>query len=191
MEIQRTNNLQFGARFISPAKIKYKAPNGKWEKMDVSFIKFDTYKKSDVSLVENISQLWNNKNLSGAIAEEANILGPKSQIYALTSQLKDFEQINPRQVLGLMTTGKIKKGEDVEIFKIGTNPLFAYEQNHRDRTFKHIAKSMIESFKNLVGLKSKGSETFVQYADSPQEIKFLSRVGLEPRDKEIVRFINK
>ena len=121
MEIQRTNNLQFGARFISPAKIKYKAPNGKWEKMDVSFIKFDTYKKSDVSLVENISQLWNNKNLSGAIAEEANILGRKSQIYALTSQLKDFEQINPRQVLGLMTTGKIKKGEDVEIFKIGTN----------------------------------------------------------------------
>lgn len=80
MEIQRTNNLQFGARFISPAKIKYKAPNGKWEKMDVSFIKFDTYKKSDVSLVENISQLWNNKNLSGAIAEEANILGRKSQI---------------------------------------------------------------------------------------------------------------
>lgn len=189
MEIQRTNNVQFGARFISPANIKFKAPNGKWEKTGVSFIKFEPNKKADVAILHEISDIWGDKNLSAAVVDEAEILRGKAQIYALTSQDKNFDKINPRQILGLMTTDKIKKGEDVEVFKIGTNPMFAYEQNHKDRTLKHIAKSMVESLRSFVGSKSKNSEVFSRYAESESEAKFLKRIGLEPREKEPVEII--
>lgn len=186
MQVQKTTNQNFGARFISPANIKYKSPNGRWEKIGVSFIKFEPNKKEDVKILNEIRDIWAGKNLSSAIVDEAEILRGKAHIYGLTSQDKNFENINPRQILGLMTTDKIKKNENIEVFKIGTNPLFAYEQNHKDRTFKHIAKSMVETLKSFVGSNSKNSEVFSRYAESESEAKFLKRIGLEPREKNFM-----
>ena len=187
MEIQKSNNIQFGARYISPAKVQQKY-GSKWKDLDVHFIKFETNKEEDRFALGNIRNLWNRRNLSAGIAEEAEILGRNAQIYAITTQ-KDFSgSIEPNQVLGLMSTDKLQRGKDtIQIFKIGSNPSYAYAQKKRNRDIKHIATSLIEAFKGYA--KSKGTKNvIVNYAD-PDEMKFLAKVGLEPKNKNFVEII--
>lgn len=54
----------------------------------------------------------------------------KSNIYALTTQTDNFEKLDATKVLGIMSADKVNpKTKLAEIFKIGTNPKYAYEQN--------------------------------------------------------------
>ena len=188
MPIDSSNNIHFGMKFIAPAQIKVK--NGKyWKNLDVSFVKFETGKAEDRAALKEISKLWQGKNLSAAIAEEAEILGEKSHIYGLTLQKTDNGTIQPDNVLGLLTTAALKKGaEFIELFKIGTTPKFAYEQHVRSREAKHVAKNLINSFKEYAS-KSTKARVGVSFAD-PEEVKFLHRVGVEIKNPEAVEQIN-
>ena len=170
MEIQSTDNMQFRANLVKRAKI-----NGK---SGYSFIKFNTGAKNDVKTLEEIKALWGGKNLSSAIAEEAQILGKDSQIYGLTSQKNNFRRVDSSKVLGLVSTDEIKKGKATEIFKIGTNPKYAYEQKHTKRSIKHIATTILESIKKL----NNNSKLIVNNAE-PQEMKFLNKIGIIPATK--------
>ena len=186
MQVQSTNNIQFGAKLISPATIKVKAGK-RWKDAQVNFIKFDTSKPRDTYFLEGVEALWGGRNLSSGITEEAHILGGNAQIYGLTTQNSNFDVVDAHKVLGLLSTDKITKGKpEVEIFKIGTKPQYAYAQNKRKREIKHIAKSMYEAFKNLAA-KSK-SEPVVSYAE-PEDLKFLAKVGIEPKSKEVIEFL--
>lgn len=142
MNIQPTNNLHFGGKLIAPTVVKQKV-NKKWKDMPVNFVKFHAGDKFDRLSINFLSYLWNGgKNLSGAIAEEVSILKGKSNIYALTTQTDNFEKLDATKVLGIMSADKVNpKTKLAEIFKIGTNPKYAYEQNKKHRDIKH--KSLI------------------------------------------------
>lgn len=189
MQVNSVDNTHFGAKLISPAKIKYKA--GKyWKDFDVSFIKFETNKVEDRTKLDAVNYLWGGKNLSASIAEEANILGGKSNVYGLTLQQSNFEHVLPDHILGLVTTSKVRKGDsDIEIFKIGTNPKYAYEQNRRTRDIKHIAVAMLDALRDYTGRKD-APRLYVHYAD-PKEMKFLTRVGVETQTNDAVEIISK
>ena len=60
------------------------------------------------------------------------------------------------------------------MFKIGTNPQYAYEQKRTKRSIKHIALTMLECLR-----KMNGNSKFVVTNPEPQEIKFLSKVGID------------
>lgn len=181
MQVQQTTNQNFGARLIRPATIRIKNDKGKWINDTVSFIKFDTTKKADVQALEKLAYHWDDVNLSSGVAEEARILRGKAEVYALTNQKDDFKNINPKDILGVMTTDKTKNAKgNVEVFKIGTDPTFAYEQNRRKRSVKHIAKAMVNEFVRLVN-KNKQVEAVVVYSE-PNEEKFLSKVGFKKLD---------
>lgn len=178
MQIQQNNNVNFGARFINPATIKVKNGKGKWVNESVSFIKFDTSKKADVAALEALERLWGGKNLSGGVADEARILGGNAQIYALTNQVMDFETVRPKDILGIMSTDKTYRAKgDVEIYKIGSNPDFAYEQNRRHRSVKHVAKNMVQEFVKLLSKKD-AVKNVVVHSDFTDR-KFLDRVGFK------------
>ena len=169
MQIQSTDNLQFGAGLVRRVNL-----NGK----KVNFVKFNTGSKNDVKALAEIKTLWGGKNLSAGIAEEAEILGKDAQIYGLTLQSNNFRNVDSSKVLGLISTDKITKGKETEVFKIGTNPKYAYEQKRSKRSIKHIASTMLENIKNLNG----NSKLVVNNAE-PQEMKFLNKVGIEPETK--------
>lgn len=177
MQIQNTNNVQFGAKYISPATIKVKTGK-RWKDTHVSFIKFDTSKQKDVSFLEGVEALWGGKNLSSGFVDEAHILGGKTNIYGITTQTSDFDVVDARKVLGLISTGKIAKEEpEVGIYKIGTNPKYAYAQNKRSRDIKHIATAMYESVKKLASKKAKAPVVCKNV--EPEDAKFLSKLGVE------------
>lgn len=178
MQIKQTNSQNFGARFISPATIKIKNDKGKWVDDTVSFIKLNTGRKADVKAIEDVKYHWDGQNLSGGVAEEVKILGNKAEVFALTTQTDNFERVNPKDILGVMSTDKIYKAKgDVEIFKIGSDPAFAYEQNHRHRSIRHVAKSMLQEFVKLLN-KNKDIDNVVVHSDF-NDRKFLNRVGFK------------
>ena len=168
MQIQ-TNNVQFEAGLIRRVNIGGRK---------ASFIKFNTGSKRDVKALEGIETLWGGKNLSGGIAEEARILGKDAEIYGLTLQDKDFRKVDSSKVLGLVTTGDIVKGQETELFKIGTNPKYAYEQKRSRRSIKHIALTMLDNIKKMNG----NSGLFVNSAE-PQEVTFLDKAGIKINKK--------
>lgn len=171
MQLQKTNGIQFRASLVRPVKLIGK--NGK--SYNANFIKFNTGSAKDVKSLEAIKVLWGGKNLSAGIAEEAKILGKEAQIYGLTLQSQGFKNIDSSQVLGLVSTDNIQKGKDTEIFKIGTNPKYAYEQKKSKRTIRHIARNMLESIKRLNGNKA-------LLVNNPEQgdMKFLKKMEIEP-----------
>ena len=88
-------------------------------------------------------------------------------------QDKDFRNVDSSKVLSLVTTGDIVKGQETELFKIGTNPKYAYEQKRSRRSIKHIALTMLDNIKKMNG----NSGLFVNSAE-PQEVKFLEKSGV-------------
>lgn len=180
------DRTQFGARYIAPVNVKGKYKN-KWHDINVNLIKFETNLGQELSNIEAVKYIWGGKNLSASVAEEARKCGGLANVYALTRQQANFEKVIPSEILGIMTTGPIKKGEEtVEIFKIGAHPRYAYEQNRRSRDVKHIASGMVEAFRQLA--KESGVEPVVLCSE-PREEKFLRKVGLKPVKENLVELI--
>ena len=179
MQLQPTSNTQFGARFISSPSVMTKLENGKWMQDKVNFVKLNTSSHSDLKTLKDVITLWGGQNLSKAISEEAHILGKESNVYALTTQVGHFKKLNPKDVLGLITTGDVKtKESSVEVFKVGTDPIFAYEQNRRSRNVKHIAKAM---FQEVIGMLHKNDNVKnVNVHIEAGDERFLSRLGFKP-----------
>ncbi len=178
----------FGATYIGTGKIKGKL-NKSWKEADFNLIKFETNLGKDLNNIDAVRYLWGGKNMSAEISEEARLTGGAANVYALTGQEGKFEKIDPSKIVCLMSTGKIQKGEDtVEVFKIGTHPRYAYEQNRRSRDVKHIARATIEAFRELA---EKSGVKPVVYVAEPQDAKFLQKVGLEPLKTDVVEFIGK
>lgn len=176
MQVQNTNNVQFGARYVCPATIKVKTGGRRWKDAQVNFIKFSTSKPQDVSFLEGVEELWGNKNLSSGIVDEVHIFGGKAQIYGITTQTSGFDTVDAKKVLGLISTDKISKGEaEVGVYKIGTNPKYAYAQNKKKRDVKHIATAMYESVKRLA---NKAGSSLVAKGVESEDAQFLSKLGL-------------
>lgn len=172
------NNVDFQARFISPAKIKIK-DNEKWQDLPVSFVKFSPEKDADIDTIHNVEKLWNGRNLSGAISEEVDIMGRDTAVYGITAQRDGFENINAKSVLGLMTTDKLNKTKSglVKIFKLGAKPEFAYEQNGRSRYMKHIGEAMVQEFSKLVLKFRKFQGVYTE--PERNEIRFLEKLKFD------------
>ncbi len=173
MQIQKTNDVSFGASVVRHIKLTGK--NGKQFK--ANFIKFNTRRAKDVKALENIRTLWGGRNLSAGISEEAKILGKDSYIYGLTLQNNNFCDVDGSKVLGLVSTSKVVRGNDTEIFKIGTNPKYAYEQKHSRRSIKNIAKLMLDAIKDLNGNKS----LFASNVEE-NEKRFVEKVGIRMKN---------
>ena len=107
-----------------------------------------------------------------------HILGGKTNVYGVTTQTSDFDVVDARKVLGLISTDKIAKGEsEVGVYRMGTTPKYAYAQNKRSRDVKHIATAMYEAVKNLATKKAKAP--VVIHNATPEDAKFLSKLGVE------------
>lgn len=178
MYLNTTNNTAFEGKYIFPTTIKTKV--GKyWKNQDVNFVKVDTRKNAaDVKTLEEVEQLWEGQNLSGEFNRVAELSKGKANIYVLTTQTNNLEKLEADKILGMIDVADIRKKGAVDIYRIATNPKYAYAQNTRTRDKKHIAKELVNSVKKMLGPKAKAVLEFAEATDMP----FCKRIGLETRN---------
>ncbi len=175
------NNVAFGARKIGTTNIQAKI-NNTWKEIPVSIVRLNPQSnKGDLFALEDVTRLWSGKNLSVEIeGQSKNFNIP---VFALTTQNKNFQNINPKKILGMLTTNKFKSNteDSAEIFKIGVNPQFAYAQNKNKRDIKHIGMALIKKFVDLID-KRTNVQSVSATAKEPSEAKFLQKVNMKEKN---------
>ena len=174
-------NVSFGARRIGTANIRAKI-NNKWKDIPVSFVRLHPKtNKGDKAALESVTNLWQGKNLSGSIQEQAEICN--DPVFALTTQNENFKSINPKKILGMLTTNDFKSNAEdtAEIFRLGVNPEYAYTQNKNKRDLKHIGAALIKKFVDLVD-KRTNVRRVVATAEEPSEVRFLQKMNMNEKN---------
>lgn len=175
MNIENRNNVSFKAVKINTVNLPQKI-NGKWKKAEAIFIKLNPRDTADMAAIEGVTKRWNGRNMSNGILEEVNIY--REPVYGLTLQKNELEKPEVSKILGLFTTGKIKKDtEAAEIFKLGVSPSCAYEQNKRKREIKHVGSTMIKEFVKILQKNKKIEKLVIGSED--ESYKFYERLKLE------------
>lgn len=163
MQISSIDSTNFGASLSSKVKIKH-LQKGEWKDKSVSFVKFDTNKRKDRAVINEVSRLWNGDNFSASIAEEVNILGKDSQVYGITLQDKNFRDIDSQKVVGLLTTDRIDKTTDaVEVYRMGVIPEFSH--SNKKRNVKYIGTALLEGLKKALNKNSENAKINVSMTD--------------------------
>ena len=174
-------SVSFKARRIATTNIKAKLQD-KWKEIPVNLVRLHPKtNKGDRLALDSVTRLWNNKNLSGSIQEQAAICN--DPVFALTTQKDNFKNINPKKILGMMTTNEFKKSPEdtVEIFRIGVNPEYAYAQNRNQRDIKHVGAAMVRKLVDLLNKKT-NVQRVVAVAEEPSEARFLRKLNMKEKN---------
>jgi len=148
--LNNINQQQFGATKIGTVKIKH-LQNGEWVDKTANLIKFN--QKRDVEVLRDIDDLWHGKNCSREIARDAAILKGRVNTFGITLQNNNFKTADPEKIIGIASTDEITLfTPDVVIFRQGTIPEFAHENN--DRKVKHIGQALVEGLKKYAYRKT-------------------------------------
>ena len=141
MEINRIN---FGAKPINDVTIK------KWDKQTkkfadypAKFVKIDSENPIDLSVLNTLAQKWKDAKYIQQIATASHWMNVRKyveiDVYALTSQQKDFEQLRQNKILGVVEMRNEKAGSSIldSLKKIyGKMSLFADEGKNIQKFYK-------------------------------------------------------
>lgn len=130
-----TPNINFGARHVMDMNVG-KLNGDKYVQKDVAFVELDPTDKKDRNALKKIAHDWGYYCFAEDIYNEVNLClkdnPEKGQVFALTTQARNFENLDPDSVLGLaeINTKDKKKLHTVYIERLQTNPeyLDAYEK---------------------------------------------------------------
>ena len=145
-------SINFNAQFINQVTIKrYNPDKNNYNSIPVSFVQIEAENNNDIQAVKKTTKDWQNGMFSDKIciaaeriAEEKTNNSPV-RIYALTSQMKDFDNLRPDNILGLVETENNKNA--LEINHLQVNPEFL--PSIEPPKYRHVGSGILDSLKNL------------------------------------------
>ena len=154
----------FTSNFINRTQI-IKTGNG--IPIDASFIEIDSSNYNDVKAMEAVDKLWGGNTFATNIYQAArakrnkSVYYAQSHIYALTLQDKDFDKIEPGQILGVAHINK-KANNAGYLENIQSKPDCVYSINPE---YKYIGSGILNSLKKLyneISLTSSNRKFYVK-----------------------------
>ena len=133
--VTRTNVLKLGKH------------TKKYAPTEVSFVKIDRELKSDIKALREIKKIWP-YSFASNIYKEASNSEYLVDVYALTTQEKDFEYLNPNNIIGLVETSNRYKGS-IYLEYLQTNPQYIADEDSDMPLYKKIGTTMLNLLKNL------------------------------------------
>ena len=111
-------------------------------------------------------------------------------VYAITSQTSDFKNLEPKKILGMITTNQTKNSTDdtLEIFRVGVTPKYAYSQNKNSRDVKHIGTALVKKLVEILHRKT-DIKRVVAVAEEPSEVNFLQKLNMKEKSSNF-RYTN-
>ena len=147
-----TTNISFNARFIAPATIK-RTKSKDYNKCIASFVNIDHANINDINSIKLLNDHWgaNAKYLKPIFYDlhnsyKTNPKNPICKVYALTTQLSELENLNPKEIQGV-----------VEIIPTMTSDLFITylqidpknDHDNPDRIFSKVGTEILNTIKKL------------------------------------------
>ncbi len=150
MYIDKTNHTAFKANFVNRVKIG-KFIKGKYANGYASFVKINPFNQGDINALEDSAKYWEHDKFALNIYYAACALKNKSKyymnhdVYALTSQNKNYNELNSDKILGLIHTSPyIDKSMLIEHIQV--NPQYLYKEGTK---FKGLGTAILNSLKKI------------------------------------------
>ena len=151
MRVENVQSPYFKAKFINSARIGKKDIYPYYFSEPISFIQIQPEVSSDIDALKNIAYFWEYDKFGKNIYYAACAVRNKSkyyknhQVYALTSQKRNFDSLNSNQILGLVHTCPEKDGFTF-IEHLQVSPEMIYQ---REPEYKGIGTAILDSLKTF------------------------------------------
>ncbi len=152
MKINISPTTNFGAKFINNVTVqKYNPYSREYTPDTVSFVQIEPEKRRDVLAINAVTDLWSDGAFMIDIANVVDDLSigaadsERYQVYALTSQNRDFDKLCSDDILGL---AEVENGEKaVELDYLQVNPQFIF--GSQCPLFREVGTGIVDSLKSL------------------------------------------
>ena len=152
------SSINFTARLVSNPIIKQRSSMFDYKKQQASIVELDCRSMDDIKALSEASDRWMGRggkyiddildvalyesNMEGALYE-SNILNIKNDhFYALTTQKQNFDQLKPKNILGVMLfTERIGSNNEIQLLEV--SPTTSKTKNYI-RKYKQVGRRLVE-----------------------------------------------
>ncbi len=183
------NNINFTGKFVKSVNIQ-KRVNGKhYEPLPASLVKIDLKNKDDINALELATIEWGEHSYLSNIYLNALHMRriPKpidSDILLITTQQKDFEKLNSKEILGI--TQLSKSAKKIHVSYLETK--FEHSYYNVTRTIKGVGDALMNE---IIGLCKQGKKLTLRSSISAK--KFYEKLDLKqasPTDKYQLEYVH-
>lgn len=141
------NNISFGARYECPARVKKRIPLlGLYLPSKASFVSIDFRNPNDVIAADEICSSWKGAPLLKKLLSDKKC----KNIYALTVQRKNFENIEPDKILGFAKMKKYwTKDGELEYLQVNPNYINVGDEVVAKPKYKNCGSAILTSLKKF------------------------------------------
>lgn len=171
------NSVNFGATPVNKINIlKHNKSAKAFVDEQAYVVKLDHNNRSDMSAVNKLVPKWKGAKYIQKIVTASHWMGCRENVeidvYALTTQQKDFNKLRPNKILGLAEMRNNPKDEkDRILYHLQVKPTSMNVGNYGYKGHKHVGKGLIESLKKIYKNISLFSE------DNPNILRFYESNG--------------
>lgn len=155
MEIENNNyRPAFGARFVTgipKIHVKKLNSNGEYKKTPAHFVELLPNCMGDILALSETVKSWKNEKFASSVFAsmlkkmKGNPLYTNRKIYAITTQNKNINKLDSKQILGV-TEGIVNKNYDVYLEALQVNPNYVYAEKPE---YKGVGTAILKSLKNI------------------------------------------
>lgn len=146
------SSASFGAKFINKIPVKkFDSLNNAYKDSLVSFVQIDSRNRKDVAALMDTAKYWRDGHYADNIAYTARelYLGKMDdnhyQVYALTSQKKQFDNLLSEKILGLIELEN--KPDYAEILHLQVDPELIY--TNQPPRYKYVGTGILNFLKKF------------------------------------------
>ena len=143
-------NINFKANYINTGTVKKIDRSFNYLAHDASFVSLNPKNKKDVLALESINGDWDCSFLR-SICNNLYRYSKRTRLYALTTQEKNFEDLNPKQILGI-AVGEHNKDQGFYLDFLQTNPKHIKGSSPYP-DYKNIGTAILNCIKQFYGIK--------------------------------------
>lgn len=144
------DKISFGAVPCNRVKIKaFDKAKNKFVSQPATFVWLDYSNKADIASVDKAANSWKKADYIKKIATASHFMyANEIDVYALTTQMKDFETLNPEKILGFAEIRLNGSPEKVFLNRLQVKPeainIYKSKSSH-----KYVGSSILSSLKKI------------------------------------------
>ena len=149
MDIEKIN---FGAIPKNKTSVKkFNKVTKRFVNYPVYFVKLDKYNKNDLDAIDKTAQKWKDTDYIKDINTSSHWMQFKPiEVYALTSQQNNFENLKADYILGLAEIRNNKNNSNLKILNhIQVRPNAINVNQTNKLAYKHVGSAILESLKKI------------------------------------------